>query len=162
MLIKGRKKRGEPKISFCYRRGSGTFPQSFSEPGGVIWCVWSVCRWLSQWWLKLRSMPLSVMGFIIIVSFIHKKNWVLLSHIYNCFLKKAINGCEIWKHLHRFREVKRLQGCSKTLQIPCSCSILSPHICSISNRRRIRSPAIYMWRSSIVDVWQVSKRDSVQ
>ena len=39
-------------------------------------------------------MSLWVVDFIVFVSFIHRKNYVLLSHIYN-FSKKAVNGCGV-------------------------------------------------------------------
>ena len=42
---------GEFKISLCYPRGLGAFPQLHREWDGGIWCLWSVCRWLSQWCL---------------------------------------------------------------------------------------------------------------
>ena len=42
----------------------GSFQESFWVQDGLIKCVWSVCRWLSQWWLVfvlLRFMLLQVM-----------------------------------------------------------------------------------------------------
>ena len=42
---------GESKILFCYPRGLRASPQIYRGRGGLIYCVWSICRWLSQWWL---------------------------------------------------------------------------------------------------------------
>ena len=36
-------------------------PVTYYELDGIIWCVWSVCRWLSQWWFW-GLMLLRVMG----------------------------------------------------------------------------------------------------
>ena len=59
LLIKGIREGSESKISLCYPKGLGDFPQFFRERGGVILCVcvcvcvcvWRFCGWLSQWWL---------------------------------------------------------------------------------------------------------------
>ena len=47
----GMRKGDESKISFCHPRGVRASTQTYRERGSVISCVWSVCRWLSHWWL---------------------------------------------------------------------------------------------------------------
>ena len=37
----------ESKISFCYPKGLRASTQTYHERGGVTYCVYSVCRWLS-------------------------------------------------------------------------------------------------------------------
>ena len=39
-----------PRFPFV-TRGVWASTLTYREGGGVITCVWSVCRWLSQWWL---------------------------------------------------------------------------------------------------------------
>ena len=38
----------QEKFNFYFQ---GDWDGTYREGGGVITCVWSVCRWLSQWWL---------------------------------------------------------------------------------------------------------------
>ena len=71
------RERDESKISLCYSRGLG------ASPGGIIFCVWSVCRWLSQWQLVFVLFEVGA---------------------------AQGDGCEVWEHLHRFREMKSLQS----------------------------------------------------
>ena len=37
---------GDFRISLCYPRGLGTFPEFYCKHGGGIQCLWSICRWL--------------------------------------------------------------------------------------------------------------------
>ena len=87
VLIKRMKRGGESKISFCYLRSSTASSQIYHEWGGVILCVWSVCR-LSQLWLVFVLLGVdATLG----------------------------NGCGIWEHLLSFNEEKCLQVYSRTL-----------------------------------------------
>ena len=73
--------------NFC---SSCSFPTDLhsSEHGGIIKCVCSVCRWLSKWWL------------VFVGVWCHSALWLW-----------------ILRTPAQFMEVKRLQGCSKTLKI---------------------------------------------
>ena len=42
-----------------------------------------------------------------------KELGITKSYLQFC-LKKAINGCGVWEHLHSFTKMKCFQGCSKT------------------------------------------------
>ena len=79
-------KGGESKSSFCYLWGLTASSQTYRGQGGVIQCVWSVCRWLDQWWLVFVLLGVDgTLG----------------------------DGGGIWEYLHR--EVKCIQGYCKTL-----------------------------------------------
>ena len=70
-----------------------------------------------------------------------------------CHLQKVddtlVDGCGNWEHLHSFREVKCLQGCSKTLwmgikmlwlfSVPAEDSIMVVTICNQSGGRQFDS-----------------------
>ena len=79
VLIKGIRKRGESKISFCYPRSVSASPQTYRERGGVIWCMWSICRWLSQWWLVFVLLGIDA---------------------------TLVDGCGVWEYLQSLSELK--------------------------------------------------------
>ena len=82
-LIKGIRRGGESKISFCYPRGLRASPQTYHEQGRVIYCIWSICRWLSEWWLIFVLLGIdATLG----------------------------DGCGIWEHLHSFRKWNKDTG----------------------------------------------------
>ena len=55
------RKGGESKIPFCHPRGLRAFTQTYHERDDVIKFVWSVCRWLSQWWLIFSLLDWTLM-----------------------------------------------------------------------------------------------------
>ena len=71
------RERDESKISLFYSRGLGP------SPGGIILCVWSVCRWLSEWRLVFVLFEVGA---------------------------TQGDGCGVWEHFHRFKEMKSLQS----------------------------------------------------
>ena len=48
-LATGIRMGADSKISFCYPRDLRASPQTYRERDGVIYCGWSICRWLSHW-----------------------------------------------------------------------------------------------------------------
>ena len=95
---------------FVLLQGFGSFPKVFSR-----------ARWHNlvrvERWLIWRLVPLWVMGFILLFLLFTIRISIYQVIFTIFFKKKAINGCRIWEHLHSFREVKCLQGCSKTLSM---------------------------------------------
>ena len=51
VINQGNDRGGESKISSCYPRCLGDSHQTYRERDDAIKCVWSICKWLNQWWL---------------------------------------------------------------------------------------------------------------